>query len=309
MIQSKIPQVLNAFKSEQIKVKEFNQNNLFVFGKEEKLEIEVAQDLNTKIEAYQLIYRLYKKMGYANDDNSMMWYSLFNALANTTTLVIRNLITHKVVATLSIVIDGPIGLPLEDYYPVQMQDFRSKKRICAEIISLGFDESIRGSNETLLQMFKFAYLIANSIYEATDFLIKIKPNHAFFYKNKLLFQPLGEEVICSKMNNGRAKLYHLDLIEAKKMVCQDFPQSNLEVYQSCVLAQNSQVLIENLKEKVSHSEMTISDLEYLFIQKKDIFINTNLENLIKISSMYKNKDTRTYLRNISQLFFETCLTA
>lgn len=303
---SRISQVLAKFDSESnCATSDSNSEfpNLFRFGKSMEFEIDVADTLDLKLETYQLIYRLYREMGYASNDPTGMWYSLFNAQANTTTLVVKNVQTNKIIATLTIVFDGVLGLPLEDYYPNELAMLRNKKRKCAEIISLGFDESVRGSNEILIQLFKYAYVISNSIFSVSDILIKIKPNHAFFYQRKLLFKALGAEVRCNKMNNGRAQLYHLDLEIAKTQIYQENKfnkNNNREIYQSCVQAQNCKELVSDLKEKISRSEMSASDLEYLFIQLKEIFSQTEPEIIMKLSKLYKNEVTKIFLKNCAQ---------
>lgn len=304
---SRISQVLARFDFEKDFASDIKHTTPLLFGKEKEYQFDVANSLDSKIETYQLIYRLYKEMGYATDEPTGMWYSLFNAQANTTTLIVRNVLTKKIMATLTIVFDGVLGLPLEDYYPNEMAILRNKKRKCAEIISLGFDETVRGSSEILIQLFKYAYVICNSIYFANDILIKIKPNHAFFYQRKLLFEPLGKEVRCAKMNNGRAQLYHLDLEIAKTQIFQENKynkNNNREIYQSCVQAQNCKELVSILKEKIYQAEMSSSDLEYLFIHQKEIFDQTSPEIILKISTRYKNEDTKIFLRNCAHYQLE-----
>ena len=80
----------------------------------------------------------------------------------------------------------------------------------------------------------------------------------------------------------------------------------LEVYQSCITAQNCQELIETLKEKISIAEMTILELDYFFKYKKEIFINVEPKILIKISKMYKNIETELYLKDLAHSHFDCC---
>lgn len=300
---SHISQVLTKYQSKDIKIKEEIKDDMFLFGASGQFEIDIASSLETKTKAYQLVYDIYRlpDIDYAEEHPSKMWYSLYNANPSTITLIVRNNILNKIVATLTIVLDTELGLPMKESYPRQIENLRAKKKRCAEIISLGFDKSALGSCEILVQLFKFSYLITRNIYHATDFLIMIKPRHASFYEKKLCFEKIGDEVICKKIKNRPVALYQLNLIEAEKKAQWELDSDTLElkhnkgIFKSFVEAQNCDLLMNKLREKVIKSEMTINDLEYLFIESRDIFQENTTEKVFNISKMYKNKNTQEFL--------------
>lgn len=307
---SKISQILSRCENHKVEFSQLLDNRFFVFGCADKYKVEIASDLKSRIEAFQLMYKLYRNpaLNYAKDDPSKMWYSLFNASPYTNTIVVRDLLTRKIVATVTVVLDTKLGLPLEENYPVQIETLRNKNRLCAEIISLGFEEEVRGSSDILIQLFKFAYLIYRRIYCATDFLIMIKPSHSLFYEKKLFFSAIGEEVNCMKINNKPVVLFHLDLEKAQtkaEKACSNetkFKKDDCEeIFKSFFKAQQNKEIMESLKIKLLRSEMSCDDLEYFFIFKKNIFKNAKPEDLIRLSGLYRNKKAKVLLKNYTQL--------
>lgn len=306
MILSRMSQVLEKFSYEKKELSQESVGSHFVFGNEEKYIIDVASDFKTKVEAYQLMYRLYSspEMNYAIEDITEMWYSLFNLDPNAITLVVKNLKTKKVVATLTVVLDSVFGLPLEENYPVKMADFRNDNRLCAEIISLGFDEEVRGSSEVLIQLFKFAYLVCNGVHFATDLLIMIKPSHAKYYERKLAFKPIGKEVNCKKINNQPVVLFHLDLLiaqeKAENIV---LPKEKLKcdnIYKAFVDAKKNKNLMHCLNKKIENAEFTCQELEYFFMVQKKILVKIDAEKLARLSRMYNNEGAKQYLKRLAR---------
>lgn len=305
MKQSRISQALSIFDDFKIK-SEFVTQNYFLFGKEKQYEIDIASDLETRKEAYQLMYKLYRspEMDYALDDPTRMWYSIFNANVHTNTIVVRNVQTRQVIATLTIVVDSVLGLPLEESYPKELNEFRNKKRICAEIISLGFDENVKYSNEILVELFKYSFLVSKSIYSATDFLIMIKPRHGLFYIRKLLFEVIGKEINCTKINNNPVMLFHLDLAKVKdqtKLENKNGRNNNGEMYKDFELALHNKKWMAAIKKAVLDSELSIAEIEYFFMKEKDLLSKLEPSIILEMSQLFQSRDTRIFLQDISNM--------
>jgi hypothetical protein len=84
------------------------------FGDDGEFRITVANDFESRRSAYELVYRLYRERGYADENQSRMWLSLYNLLPDTTTLIVLR--GDEVVGTLTVVCDGPLGLPGDTLY-------------------------------------------------------------------------------------------------------------------------------------------------------------------------------------------------
>jgi hypothetical protein len=307
---SSISQVLSKCEYDKSNFSHILDSSFFTFGDSDKYKIEIASDLKTRMEAFQLMYKLYRDpaLNYAKEDPSKMWYSIFNASPYTKTIVVRDLLSRKSVATVTVVLDTKLGLPLEENYPLHIRAFREKKCLCAEIISLGFEEEVRGSSEILIQLFKFSYLIYRGIYSVTDFLIMIKPSHSQFYEKKLFFSAIGEKVNCIKINNKPVVLFHLNLEKAQEKAQKALLSEIVlkkddceEIFKSFIKVQKNNKFMESLKQKVQQSEMTCEELEFFFIQKKNIFKNLQTNDLFQLSELYRNKHAKFLLKNQAQL--------
>lgn len=305
---SKLSQILAVFKSESDQKLDQTSDDFSIINSNGKqYEIDIAMDLKTRKEAYQLMYDLYRNpaINYAEENVSKMWYSIFNAQAQTITLIAKDTSTKKVVATLTIVFDSELGLPMEENYSLQLNELRNKNRKCAEIISLGFEKEAAGSSDLLIGLFKYAYVISSSIYSATDFLIMVKPKHSLFYEKKLFFSKIGEEINCKKINDKPVVLYHLDLLLAKQET-EESIQNHVEVkkrnkgkvFGAFLKAQRQERFVRFLGNKISNSEMSIRDLRYFFMHQQDIFSKVESEKLLWIAEQYRNVQTKTFFKDV-----------
>ena len=72
-----------------------------------KFSIRTANRPGLRQEAYKLLYKIYSKMGIAQDKSTDLWLSIFDALPETTTLVAED---HKgeIGGAITLVFDSPI---------------------------------------------------------------------------------------------------------------------------------------------------------------------------------------------------------
>jgi hypothetical protein len=139
-----------------------------------------------------------------------MWLSLYNLLPDTTTLVVLR--EDEVVGTLTVVFDGPLGLPGDKLYKEEIDVLRKTGREPAEIISLGVAEKgRRSSQDILVKLFNYVYLVSRHLKSATDFVITVNPHHAAYYHKTLLFEEWGTEHTYEKLGGAPAVLLRLRL--------------------------------------------------------------------------------------------------
>lgn len=182
-------------------------------GQDGKYEIIVARTLEERKRAWRMVHISYLEKGYARPDGDGLWCGLYDALPQTTTFIVSRDGTD--VATLTIVFDSMVGLPADSLYRDELDKLRTKGRRLCEIISLVSRESDRKQCvEVLKHMFKFAYLMACKLVDATDFIITVNPHHSAFYEKKLLFRREGDVRFYEKVNGAPAALLVLDLDEA-----------------------------------------------------------------------------------------------
>jgi hypothetical protein len=181
-----------------------------LFGRDERFRISVANSLEARRRAYELVYRLYCREGYAEYDPSGMWLSLHNLLPKTVTLTVCR--ENETVGTLTVVFDGPMGLPCAKLYEPELDVLRDIGRNPAEIISLGVvDADRRDSRDILVKLFNYVYLVSWHLRGATDFVITVNPHHAAYYRKTLLFENWGPERTYGKVGGAPAVLLRLNL--------------------------------------------------------------------------------------------------
>lgn len=296
LLKSSLSQVLSTFMIE-ARSQRISLEHSESFGQNKQYKVEIANSIETRQKAYELIYQLYRQPGiaYANFHPSEMWYSIYDLNPNTVTFYVKDHFSQLVVATLTVVIDSQVGLPLEVSYPSQIKSLRNNNRKSAEIVSLGFHESVRGNKDVLIQLFRYAYLYARGIQNVTDFLIMVSPKHSVFYQRKLMFNPIGDEISCEKINNKSVRLYHLNL-ELAEQECEASAKSGIKsktIFNHFETVDNSSACIGRIRRKLK--EMKADEMEYFFCEQKPLLENADAVKLQKITNMYASSFSREFL--------------
>lgn len=273
----------------------------FRFGKDNRFCVSIANNYTSRQEAYEMIYTLYssKEIDYVScPDPSKMWYSIYNASPFTQTVNVIDTISNKLVGTLTVVIDSALGLPLEEQYSYVLDEFRTKGRNCFEIISLGVANDTRDSVEILNHLFAFSYYIAKGYYGGTDYLIMIKPSHATFYEKRLLFKKIADEVVLKKINNKSVALYHLpvELIEHQAKKSLDIENNkNGELYKTYWDTLNDDIHMNQLFEMLHTANLSLVELVYFFINKKDVFYRIEPRKIKALANLYRSIEIQDFL--------------
>src|SRR3990172_5630148 len=74
----------------------------------------IANDLQTREQAYKLVYEVYSRRGLGQPHPSRMWYSLANLLVDTITVIVKS--EGVTVAAMTVVHDSPQLLPADEIY-------------------------------------------------------------------------------------------------------------------------------------------------------------------------------------------------
>ena len=182
----------------------------YEFGEKNEYRIRVASAVDERIAAWRLVRTVYEGMHYAPHDGSDLWYGIHDAIPSTTTFAAGR--RGDMVAALSLVFDGPMGLPADALFGAETRTMRRQgKRLC-EIVSLVNTEKRLGAKiELLKHMFKLAYVTARELEGATDFIITVNPHHVAYYRRALLFGVRGGEKTYEKVSGAPAVLLGLDL--------------------------------------------------------------------------------------------------
>ncbi len=266
--------------------------------------VSVAADLATRRAAYRLVYSLYLEKEYAAPHPSRMWLSIFDALPETTTLVVKR--GQEVVAALTVIFDSPMGLPADRLYRDELDAMRRAGRRPAEIVSLGVSPNAEKGSEILVKLFNFVYLLSRKIRGATDFLNTVNPRHAGFYKRTLLFKQAGPVRDYDRVGGAPAVLIRLDLAVPDEQIrlehgpIESRPPKSRTLYSMFPSPREEPALVETLARSLR--PMTQRELRYFFTEKTNIIKEATAPQRHYVEDCYplynlatRTSDTREYL--------------
>ena len=171
---------------------------------------DVATDTDVREQAYHLVYEQYLARGYTRSKKSGLWLSLYDGLEDTTTLVIEK--ENEVVRTLTLVPDGPMGLPADDLFRDLLDNLRAVGRL-GEVSAFAVNPERGGRIDSAIALINAAALLGTR-HGLTHFVITVNPRHVSFYRRGLGFQPVGEQRSYDKVDGAPARLLVADLKEA-----------------------------------------------------------------------------------------------
>lgn len=286
---SKLSQALKTFTLKDyeslpdVEKKDSEDTSFFSVDGSANLKISIANNMDDRIKAYQLLYEVYTKKEFAKPNKSKMWYSLFDAHDETITFIVKD--SDEVIGALTVIIDSPLGLPADNIYADKLNQLRTEKRKPAEIISLGISENTRGTQKVLLKLFNFAYLATRGLYGVDDFIITVNPKHTAFYERKFYFDVMGEERTYGKVGGAVAVLLNLNFnkIEefVKKFRAGEIHKKNT-IYRYFYDISQKMNIVQMIKR--SHKPMSLDEFEYFFSDQRT-------------SCSHHNRKQFNYLRN------------
>lgn len=185
-------------------------------GQEHRLfTIRAADENGHRSAARILVNRLYAERGYLTSRTP--WPDETVALKSpepAVTLVIQE--HETVVGTLSVGVDGPQGLLVDELYAAEVQTLRDQGRKLCEFIKLGVDQIAR-SRRLLASLFHTAFLYAKEIHGCDHVVVEVNPRHVDFYRRILGFSTIGPERSNPRVD-APAVLMCLDLQHTKEQL-------------------------------------------------------------------------------------------
>jgi hypothetical protein len=253
-----------------------------------KCTVRLANKLELRQKASNLIYNVYLKSGLAKKTDSELWLSIFDALPETMTLVAEDE-SGRIGGALTLVFDSPIGLPADQLYKNEVDKLRNAKRKICEIISFGMNIEANGSIKVLACLFYCSYLLSSRIKNATDFIITVNPCYNNLYCRKLLFKKIGPEKNYAKVNGAPSVLLNLSLkipgiLKHKQRI---FPLYLLKYSEQEEL---------DMAERIQNMHRPMSDEEFyvLFIEKTDIWAKASPQQKEFIKKVYPPNKSNHY---------------
>ena len=246
----------------------------------------VARTREELRQAFSLVYQEYLSRGYIPKHyKSRLRLSLYNVLPTTTTFVALH--ANKVVATVTLIPDSPLGIAMDKIYKEEIDGLRRKGRRVAEVSQLAIDSKLFPTGwfsmfnfDKLIFLFRlFKIVLDYGLYieKLNDFCIAINPKHQYLYKF-LGFEELGGLKYYGSVNKALAiaKRLNLDNIEDKA-------KHRIGLYKIFFGKKIDAGVFEN------KLQFSISDLEYFFTKKSDILKKATKEQLYYIMHCYPKR--------------------
>jgi len=179
------------------------------FGRGGEFSARVASTAGDRVAAWRLAYREYRRMGFAEHDPLGLWYSLFDALPRTTTILVEH--GRALVGVVTVVPDSPMGLPADRTFPQEMRRLRRGSGQLAEAVSLvQACEGARSGALVISKLCELTCLCAERVLGAGALAITVNPHHRGYYEKLMRFRTLASGRDCARVAGAPAVLMALD---------------------------------------------------------------------------------------------------
>lgn len=166
-------------------------------------------------QAYRLVHDVYMKEGYIEPHPAGLYLTLNSALPTATTFVGK--VGDRVVTTMSLFPDSPLGMPLDSIYQVEADQIRQQESLLAEVGALASAPDFREHEPlTMLYLNKALYHYAWKHLQIKHLLIAIHPKYQSFFESLLLFKQIGKVKPYKAVNESEIVLLCLNVKTAKQ---------------------------------------------------------------------------------------------
>ncbi len=226
-------------------------------------------------QAFKVLHDAYVGQGYMDPHPSGMRVTKYHALPTTAVLVAKDTRTDTVVATVSIVRNTALGLPLDSIFP--LEDIKKKYRHLAEVSSLAIGKDHRGDPGLLLwPLLRYFYKYIRDVMRVDAYVIGVNPSWHDLYKGILSFTKLEgfHSASYSFVNNAPVSAYFVDVVEQEFLFYKNYAhlpkESNFYRYykQSKMPASQYQFPLRRYY-SVQNTVMNKEFLNYFFVEKTD----------------------------------------
>ncbi len=257
-----------------------------------KIIYRVARSRREIEKAFSLVYKEYASRGYIPKHyKSNLRISLYNAVPSTITFVAVE--GKKVVATVTLIPDSPLGIPMDKIYKDEVDGLRKRGFKVAEVSQLSIDSKL--FPKSWFSMFNFGKLIfvfklfkavldyALYVAKLDELCIAVNPAHQYLYKF-LFFEDLGKLKYYGSVNKAPAIAKHLNI--NIDMLGSKVKRQRIGLYKIFLGGQTD---LKFFKNKFTFKPL---DLKYFFIQKSDCFQKASRQQLAYIKSCYPEKEIK-----------------
>lgn len=175
----------------------------------EDVNCRIAATLEERASAFRLIYDSYLRAGLGEPNRYHLRVTPYHLLPTTEVFIAT--CQEETIFTMSLVIDGELGLPMESVYGPEVEQRREQGILLGEISCLADRQShFRGFFPVFLRLSRLLGQYAWR--QGVDQLVAaVHPRHSRFYRRFLNFRTIGVERVYPTVRNNPAVALGLDL--------------------------------------------------------------------------------------------------
>jgi hypothetical protein len=238
-------------------------------------------------QAFALVHEAYVDQGLMREHPSQMRITKYHLLPTTWILVGK--CNDEVIATLTVVADSSLGLPVDALWDIT--DLRRDAVRIAEISSLTIKKSYRAQRgHLLLPLYKFMYNLARSHLGVNMLVAVTHPKIGFFYQDLLLFKKLkGHRVKAyDQVENNLAACYWLDMDKGEgqgQKIYEGRPPEK-DLYRFFLDTEVPNFRFPDTSHGIESASHSPAMLEYFFKHQVDLISRLSNEEKIKLANVY-----------------------
>ena len=167
--------------------------------------------------AFRLLHDNYVRIGYMHPHETRRRIGLFNALPSTKVFVARD--GARVVGTVTLVQDSPIGLPMDQIFRDEVSAFRAPGRRLGEASTLTVDPRYRDAGAAILmRLYRMLSVYATVMVRLHDLCMVARAHHARFYRTFFPFREIGPPRPYPRANGTPFAGFHADVTRLRAAV-------------------------------------------------------------------------------------------
>lgn len=251
-----------------------------------------AEERLQRTRAWRLAYDVFHKVGYESHRAAKVRVLLQDALPEARTFAIEaDPIRDAPLATLSLIPDSPLRLPIDSECPEEVAALRTEGRKVCEVAKLAAEAANicpSAKRALVFYLFRRAWREALQL-GATDLLISVVPRHARFYQHVLLFEPLGGPRPYRTVGGTVGIPMRLDLSTAEERYRSRYGTGETgSLYTFFTQADTASPCPRN--------PYSPEDLRYFFVERSDVFACANAEERAYLATRHAGLDWAEILR-------------
>ena len=230
------------------------------------LEYGLACSTETLEQAFRLVHDRYVARGYMRPDASAWRLSVHHALPTTKVFVARS--RGRVVGTMALIPDSPLGVPMDALYDRELALYRNQARYVAEVSSLAIADDFRASGVAILtSLIRLLILYAMEIGQCDDICIAVNPRHSGFYRRLFPHSlEIGERRAYHKVNGAPAVAARIDLQLLAQLIpaVQDGTADVNEAYRFFMRVDDFSRIIAQMQREASKARLSARQFKHFF---------------------------------------------